>query len=323
MSQRTLSGIAMGSTWAVTVILSGSIGPSLETLREGIQARLDNVDRQMSTWKPESDLSRFNRAAAGSWHSLPVEFFTVLSYALVLARDSSGAYDPTVGPLIDLWGFGAGRQLGDMPSSVAISTARARQGWQLVQIDPAARRAYQPGGIQLDLSSVAKGFSVDEVARYLDAAGIRAYLIEVGGELFARGCKVDRSPWRVGIERPGAAVGAPRYAGDIEKVISLRDQAIATSGDYRHFFERGGMRYSHHIDPRSGCPAAHAVASVSIVADECMRADSLGTTMTVLGPEQGMAYALAHDLAVFFILYSEQGFEERMSPAFDKALQSS
>jgi FAD:protein FMN transferase len=322
MSQRTLSGIAMGSTWAVTVILSGAIGPSLETLREGIQARLDNVDRQMSTWKPESELSRFNRAPAGSWHILPSEFFTVLSYALVLARDSSGAYDPTVGPLIDLWGFGAGRQPGDMPSSVAISTARARQGWQLIQLDPTARRAYQPGGIQLDLSSVAKGFSVDEVSRYLDTEGIRAYLIEVGGELFARGCKADRSPWRVGIERPGAAIGAAQYADEIEKVIALRDQAIATSGDYRHFFECGGVRYSHHIDPRSGCPVAHAVASVSIVADECMRADSLGTTMTVLGPEEGMAYALAHDLAVYFIIYSEQGFEERMSPAFAMSLQS-
>ncbi len=315
---RRFAGQTMGTTWSVTLVAPSAVDAG--ALQRGIQAEVDTVDRQMSTWKPDSDLSRFNNAPAGTWQTLPADMFTVLRYALELARDSGGAYDPTVGPLVNLWGFGPDRRPHEAPSTEAIAAARARVGWQRIQLDPATRRALQPGGAYVDLSSVAKGFSVDEVARYLDRVGASAYLVEVGGELRARGTRPDGKPWHVGIERPGAAAGAVDDITQLEQVIALRDRAIATSGDYRHFFESGANRYSHHIDPRSGKPVTNAVASVSVIATDCMHADSLGTTLTVLGPDEGMAYARRHGLAVFFILRTPGGFEERMSPAFAAAL---
>ena len=163
---------------------------------------------------------------------------------------------------------------------------------------------------------------MDQVARFLDRAGVSSYLVEVGGELRAHGRKPDGSPWHVGIERPGAAAGAVDTPNEVGRIVSLTDKAIATSGDYRHFFESGGTFFSHHIDPRTGYPVSHRVASVSIIADDCMHADSLGTTMTVLGPDEGMAYAKQHGIAVLFILNDAEGtFSERMSPAFAAALR--
>ena len=319
---RRFEGETMGSTWSVNAVLPDGVDEA--TIRQGIQGEVDRVVAQMSTYEADSDLSRFNRAPAGTWQTLPAEFYAVLSYALSLARDSGGAYDPTVGPLVNLWGFGPDKRPHEAPDAKAIDAARARVGWSRIRLDENGHRAFQPGGIYVDLSSVAKGFGVDQVARFLDHAGVHAYLVEVGGELRGKGRKPDGSPWHVGIERPGAAAGAVDDPGQVERIVSLRDKAIATSGDYRHFFESGGRFYSHHIDPRTGYPVAHRVASVSIVADDCMHADSLGTTMTVLGPEEGMRYAKAHGVAVLFILYGENGrFEERMSPAFAKVLKRS
>jgi len=318
---RRFEGETMGTTWSVNAVLPD--GADDRAIERGIQAEVDRVVAQMSTYEPDSDLSRFNRAPAGTWQTLPPEFFAVLRYALGLAKYSGGAYDPTVGPLVNLWGFGPDRRPHEPPDAAAIAAARARVGWSKIRLDEAGHRAFQPGGVYVDLSSVAKGFGVDQVARFLDRSGVRAYLVEVGGELRAHGRKPDGTPWHVGIERPGAATGAVDDPDQVGRIVSLTDKAIATSGDYRHFFESGGRFFSHHIDPRTGLPVAHRVASVSIVADDCMHADSLGTTMTVLGPEAGMAYATKHGIAVLFILYGENGrFEERASPAFLAATKS-
>jgi FAD:protein FMN transferase len=317
---RRFEGETMGTTWSVNAVLPP--GTDDAAIERGIQAEVDRVVAQMSTYEPDSDLSRFNRAPAGTWQTLPREFYQVLSYALTLAKDSGGAYDPTVGPLVNLWGFGPDKRPHEAPDAATIAAARARVGWQRIKLDEATHRAFQPGGVYVDLSSVAKGFGVDQVARYLDTQGIKAYLVEVGGELRAHGRKPDGSPWHVGIERPGAAAGAVDNVDEVGRIVSLDNQAIATSGDYRHFFETGGRFYSHHIDPRTGYPVAHKVATVSILAADCMHADSLGTTMTVLGPEEGMAYAKAHGLAVRFVIYRDDGhFEERMSPAFARAVR--
>lgn len=309
-----LQGRTMGTTWSVLVELSPT--HATDVLQRGIQAELDRVDGQMSTYKPDSDLSRFNRAPAGSWQQLPPEFFTVLRHALQLAKDSDGAYDPTVGPLVNLWGFGPDHRPRQPPTAKAIAAAQARVGWWKVQIDPATRRVRQPGSVYLDLSAVAKGYGVDQVARYLQRMGVGAYLVEVGGELRAHGRKPDGSVWRVGIERPDAAAGAVVDADELIDTVALDEHAIATSGDYRHVFEDGGRYYSHHIDPRSGYPVPHEVASVSVLADECMQADPLGTTLSVMGADKGMAYARAHGLAVLMIVRTADGFVQRMSPAF-------
>jgi thiamine biosynthesis lipoprotein len=309
-----LHGRTMGTTWSVLAELSR--GQSTEVLQQGIQAELDRVDGQMSTYKPGSDLSRFNRAPAGTWQQLPPEFFTVLRHALELAKDSDGAYDPTVGPLVNLWGFGPDQRPRQPPTAQAIAAAQARVGWWKLQADPATRRVRQPGGVYLDLSAVAKGYGVDQVARYLQRIGVGAYLVEVGGELRAHGRKPDGSAWRVGIERPDAAAGAVVDADELIDTVTLDERAIATSGDYRHVFEDGGRYYSHHIDPRSGYPVPHEVASVSVLASDCMQADPLGTTLSVMGADKGMAFAQAHGLAVLMVVRTPQGFVQRMSPAF-------
>lgn len=311
---RTLRGRTMGTTWSVKLVVPQ--GRSEAELQGGIQAEVDRVVAQMSTYEADSDLSRFNRAAPGSWQTLPPEFFSVLSYALALARDTGGAYDPTVGPLVNAWGFGPGSHGHQVPSDAEIEAARARVGWNRIALDEPGRRALQPGGVYVDLSSVAKGFGTDQIARHLERAGVTRYLVDISGELRAHGAGPDGDGWRVAIEKPGAAAGAVSEADQIERVVTLREQSIATSGDYRHFFEDGGRFYSHHIDPRSGRPVEHRIASVTTIAAECMRADSIGTAMMVLGPELGMAYAEKHGLAVLFVLHDGERFVERMSPAF-------
>ncbi len=310
----TLRGPTMGTTWTVKLVVPA--GASAQALQKGIQGEVDRVVAQMSTYEADSDLSRFNRAAAGTWQLLPADFFDVLSYALSLAKDTDGAYDPTVGPLVNLWGFGPGAHRHEVPAEADIAAARARVGWNSIELDPAHRRARQPGGVYVDLSSVAKGFGTDQIARYLGRSGVTSYLVDISGELRAHGRRPDGGDWQVGIEKPGAAVGAVVAADEVERVVTLREQSIATSGDYRHFFEDGGAFYSHHIDPRTGRPVEHRIASVTTIADDCMHADSIGTAMMVLGPEQGMEYARRHDLAVLMIVHDGERFEERASPAF-------
>lgn len=308
-----MQGNTMGTTWSVRAVLP--VDMPLQSLHDGIQARLDLVDGQMSTYKPDSSLSRFNAAPAGSWHALPAECFQVVQHALEVARDSQGAYDPTVGPLVNLWGFGPDAARSEPPSGEAIAAMRERVGWWKLKLDVATQALYQPGGVYLDLSSVAKGYSVDLVGCYLDGLGITSWLVEVGGEMKGRGVKPDGSPWRIGVERPGAA-----DMDQLSCVVPLTDRAIATSGDYRRHFEVAGAHYSHHLDPRTGWPVPHRVASVSVLARDAMQADPMGTLMTVFGPDQGLSYARERGLAVMFILRGVNGLEERLSPAFAAAL---
>src|SRR5687768_10559502 len=269
-----LQGATMGTTWSVKLVVTRGLLPEI---RRGIEARLDRVVAQMSTWEPESDLSRFNRAPAGRWHALPDACVTVLAHALAIAADTAGAYDPTVGPLVDLWGFGPAPRRQTRPPARAIAAARARTGWDRLTLDARARRVRQPGGMSIDLSSIAKGFAVDEVAAHLRARGVTSYLVEIGGELCGHGVKPDGAPWWVALERPPGAAIAASGAGDL--IVALHGLSIATSGDYRRFFEDGGRRYSHTLDPRTGCPVDHGVASVTVLHPECMIADAMATAL--------------------------------------------
>ena len=314
----SLKGLSMGTSWTVTVVVpSSSDLPSLQRL---VQAALDRVDAQMSTYKTDSSLNRFNRAPAGSWQTLEPEFFTVLAHALSVARDSEGAYDPTIGPLVDLWGFGPVTPSAMPPSPSSIDVARARVGWQRLRLDAATRRALQPGGVALDLSAVAKGFGVDEAGRALERAGIASYLVEVGGELRARGHKADGSSWRVGVERPDAAASAAG-AADVGESVLLDDMSIATSGDYRRFRAVDDSRQSHHIDPATGRPVRGGLASVSIVAVDCMQADAWGTAFSVMGVERSMAFARRRNMPALIVERRGDRFVEHATPQFVAMIQ--
>lgn len=307
----TLSGPTMGTSWSVKVV-GLPPGMTLPALQTDLELLLDMVNRQMSTYRPDSDISRFNQADAQSWQVLPEDFYRVLDYALRLAGDTGGAYDPTVGPLVNLWGFGPDKPVLQAPDEAALAAARARIGWQRIRLDGERRAALQPGGLYLDLSSVAKGFAVDKLAEYLAARGLDNYLVEVGGELRASGHKADGSPWRVAVEKPLPGVR------EVERVLSLTSGAVATSGDYRNFFEQDGEVYSHIVDPRTSYPVSHLTASVTVLADTCMEADALATALTVLGPDEGLVFADARQLAVLFIVRTDEGLREVSSQAFQQ-----
>ncbi len=301
-----LAGATMGTTWSARLALPR--GRTEAAARHAIQAALDDVVAQMSTWEPDSDITRYNRTATG-WQTLPAGFFHVLSHALALAEDSGGAYDPTVGPLVNAWGFGPHQRAFEPPSPSAIEAARTRCGWRRVQLDAQHQAALQPGGAYLDLSSIAKGYGVDRAAMALDALGITQYLVEVGGELRARGKRPDGQPWRVAIEVPDAS-------DDHALALPLRDHSIATSGDYRRHAGNGDERYAHTIDPRTGLPVRNNLASVTVLHPGCMEADALATALTVLGEEEGLAYARRHELAALFILRERDAWRVVATPAF-------
>ena len=282
-------------------------------LHAAIQSQLDCVVAQMSTWEVDSDINRFNRLDAGSWQVLPPEFFAVLHYALETANASDGVYDPTVGPLVDAWGFGAAARARQVPDTQALSDARKRVGWQRVVLQAENSSALQPGGVQLDLSAIAKGYGVDCVARCLRERGIDSALVEVGGELYGYGRKLDGSPWQVLVES-----SSDEAADDTRppRVIALDGRAIATSGDRWHAFEQDGVRYSHTLDPRSGHPVRHAPAAVTVVADNAMHADAWATALTVMGVDAGFAFAQHQQLAARFMVRRDGQWVECMTDAF-------
>jgi FAD:protein FMN transferase len=307
-----LRGTSMGTRWSVK--LAAPAAASLDTLRAGIERTLERIVAEMSTWETGSDISAFNRAPAGSWHGLPRNFFHVLEYALGVARDTDGAYDPTVSPLVALWGFGAHASAPAVPTDDEIAVARASVGWNRVVLDPSTKAAKQPGGARLDLSSVAKGFAVDQVAEVLRGAGYGNFLVEIGGELRGEGVKPDGMPWWVALERPPAASTNDTPLSDV--VVALNGLSVATSGSAEHFFDANGRRFSHTVDPRTGAPVAHGLVSVTVLHRECMHADALSTALTVLGPDDGVAHALRIGLAARFVTAGPDGLRERLTPRF-------
>lgn len=306
-----LSGPTMGTTWSVKY--TGTPDEGVEALKGDIEAALEQVNAEMSTYRSDSNLSRFNNAEPGALMTLPGDTVKVLLAALSLSEQTQGAYDVTVGPLVNLWGFGPDPDRFEPPEDGDIERALERVGWQKLLVSE--QQLLQPGGVYVDLSSIAKGFAVDKVAGLLDHHGLKSYLVEVGGELRGKGSKPYNQPWRVAVERPIPGVR------EVEQVVDLKDLALATSGDYRNFFESQGRLYSHTIDPRTGYPVEHQLASVSVLHKSAMMADGLATAMTVLGPDNGMAFAKDHELAVFFIVRTDKGVEELSTPAFDAIVE--
>jgi len=298
-----LAGATMGTTWSARLALPPGVDEA-ET-RRAIQFALDDVVAQMSHWEEGTAITRYNRAQAG-WQALPVQMLEVLDCGLHVARLTEGAYDPTIGALVQAWGFGPHQHAYEPPTDAALHAARVRGGWQRVRRD--GDHAWQDGGVLLDFSSIAKGYGVDCAARALQALGVADFLLEVGGELRAQGLRPDGLPWRVAIEWPDGG-------GHADYVV-LDRQAIATSGDYRRYFQHAGKRHSHTLDPRSGRPVDNGVASVTVLHASCMQADAWATALTVLGAEAGMRMANAQSLAALFVVRGAHGLEPRASRAF-------
>jgi len=311
-TRRMLHGDTIGTTWSAQ-FFAGAARTDTE-LFDAIQRELASVDRQMSHWRPDSNLSRFNEAAAGEWVILPEEFFAVLEFAMGVALESGGAYDPTVGPLVDEWGFGPGLKPRGPPGPAALDRQRRRCGWTRVELDPKGRRARHQGELGLDLSAVAKGFAVDQLARALERSGVTSYLVEIGGEFRAGGVTTGRQPWWVGVEVP--LEGSDPVGDGVEIRVALSGWSMATSGDYRRYFERGSRRWAHTIDPWTGEPACHGLASVSVVHGDCMAADAYSTALMVLGPESGLEFVDRHGLAAVFIVRIEGRLEVLGSERF-------
>jgi len=311
---REFRGESMGTSWSVRLMAADSD----VDYQPGLQAGLDRVVAQMSHWEADSDLGRFNRAPAGTWQVLPEEFFKVLSFAAAVANVTGRACDPTAGVLVNLWGFGPGGRFGqpgfEPPSRQEAQSLAAQHARTSLELDPPRRRAYQPGGMQLDLSAVAKGYGVDCLARYLEGQGVRDYLVEVGGELRGAGVKQDGLPWWVSLEQVDAA-------GPEEIVAALHGLAVATSGDYRRFFMHEGRRHAHTIDPRNGMPVSNGIASVTVVHEECMAADAWSTALTVLGVREGLLLAERKGLAAHFVVREGEGLREYMSSRFRGMLE--
>lgn len=287
-----LAGTTMGTGWSVRCAAADPARAG-EWCR-GIEALLATLVAQLSHWDPGSALCRYNRAPAGSWQRLPVDLAAVVDAALVIAADSDGAFDPTAGPLVDLWGFGPPGPCTGLPDAAAVAAARARVGWQRLQRE--GDGLLQPGGVQLDLSAIAKGHAVDRLSQWLDEAGLPHHLVEIGGELRGQGVKPDGLPWWVGIETPpGVAAGPVR--------VALDGLSIATSGDAIRHFEHAGARHAHTLDPCSGRPLRQAPAAVTVIHPLCRDADGWATALTVLGAEAGLRLAERRGLAARWCRY--------------------
>lgn len=312
-----LQGQSMGTTWSVRCV--GPRELRLDVIKRAIATALADVVAQMSHWEAGSELSRFNAAPAGHAQLLPPAFAAVMDAALRVAAASDGAYDPGAGELVALWGFGpAGlRPRHDepgfmLPDDAAIEAAR--RDWRALRWDAATRRLTQPGGLRLDLSAIAKGYAVDRVSDVLADCGLPDHLVEIGGELRGAGLKPDAQPWWVELEPPAPDCGlAPTR-------VALHSLAIATSGDYRRcFIDADGQRRPHTLDPRTGRPIAHGIASVSVVHDSAMWADAWSTALTVLGPEAGLALANEQGLAAQIVWRDGDGsFREAWTPALQE-----
>ena len=286
---------------------------TIESLDAGIRSQLEQVDALMSTYREDSELSRFNRYPVGVPFFLSPATAEVMREALRISRLSDGAFDVTVGPAVNLWGFGPKGRPERVPNSAELAKALARVDIDALVLEGDTLTKRKP--VYVDLSGIAKGYGTDRVADYLESRGLEDYLVEVGGEIRTHGAKPGGKPWRIAVEKP---ISSER---SVQRVIDLGNVAVATSGDYRNYFVSDGVRYSHTIDPRTGWPITNRVASVTVIDERCATADALATAFTVMGERAGLEMAKRENIAVYFVVRTDDGFETRMSPAFAPYLE--
>ena len=307
----TLHGPTMGTRWSATLDADDCL--DMDDLQQDLAAAVDQVDQQMSPWKPDSDLMRVNRAPVDAWVAVPAELMEVLVCALEVNRQSAGAFDPCVGGLVNAWGFGAAC---DAPDANAIRIARQSKplaAHACLELDSNAGKVRKLTPLQMDLCGIAKGYAVDRMAHVLQEHGVRHALAALDGELRAVGGQSGRLAWSVALESPELERRAARG------VIELEDLAVATSGDYRHFMEVGGARLAHTMDPRRWAPVNNGVASVTVLARTCMQADAWATALLVAGPGEGLAMAQRMEMDVLFLLRRGAGLIELGLGLFGRA----
>lgn len=305
-----LSGGTMGTTWSV--VYGNAKAVDGDHLRGLIEQELADVNDALSTYLPEAEISRLNAREEAVEQRLSPRFAEVLTAALEIGSMTGGAYDVTVGPLVELWGFGARVFDGGVPDAETVAQVARRVGAQRLAWDAESRTLSRPAGMRIDLSSIAKGYAVDRVSALLLEQGLGNTLVEIGGELRARGTRPEGGPWRLAVESPD-----PEGQRFIEALM-VSDAAVATSGDYRNFFEVDGRRYSHLVDPRTGYPVEHELVSVTVIHENCMEADGLATALIVLGLEPALALAESNNLAAHFVSRGADGLEVHYTLAFNQ-----
>lgn len=316
-----VAGDTMGTKYSIQYFFNYS-SPDARDIKKAADILLDDIENKMSTYRSESELSRLNRAAIDKPIQLSSELYLVIQRAQEISVLSEGAFDVTVGPLVNLWGFGPDIQAQDLPSEQQIQQIlREQVGYQYLSLDVAKSSITKQKATYIDLSAIAKGYAVDRLAELMLSYGINNFLVEIGGELRASGSKAKGQPWRVAIEKP--VLGLSGEHNVLEQVIDLNNMSIATSGDYRNFFKIDEQLYSHTLNPKTGKPVTHHLASVSVLHPSAMQADALATAFNVMGADKTIAYAEQHQLAVFLVLREVDKLEHRYSSRFNElALQS-
>ncbi len=308
IKQVHLGGSTMGTTYNIKYLAQDGVA-NADTIEQGIVQQLDMVNQHMSTYRDDSEISRFNQLTTTEPVAISAAMHQVMAEALRLSQITDGALDITVGPLVNLWGFGPKARRERIPTATQLAQQRARVGIKHLHLNGLTLRKELPE-LYLDASSLAKGWGVDVVADYLDSQHITNYMVEIGGEIRLRGHNASGSGWRIAIEKPTAD------ARSTQEIITPGNMAIATSGDYRNYFEHDGVRYSHIINPGTGKPVTNRVVSVTVLDKSSMTADGLATGLMVLGEERALQVAEQHKLAVFMIIKTDQGFKEVVSSAF-------
>lgn len=312
-----LQGRTMGTTYNIKVVATAEEVEALQ-LHAKINAALKQVNQEMSTYIPDSEISRFNKSTSLEPIEISDGFARVLAESIRLGELSGGKLDITVGPLVNLWGFGPEHRPETVPSDELLASTRARVGLRNLHLN-ANQLSKDIPNLYVDLSTTAKGYGVDKIAELIEANGIYNYLVEIGGEMRLKGFKHTGELWAVAIEKPIFDPSGDHRA--VQQVIIPKDNAVATSGDYRIYFEADGQRFSHIIDPDTGKPINHKLVSVTVIEPSSMTADGLSTTLMVMGEEKGMAFAIENDIAALFISKSEHGFTEQFTVKFKQYLK--
>ncbi|PMY70913.1 MULTISPECIES: FAD:protein FMN transferase [Pseudomonas] len=308
-SLESFGGPTMGSTYSIKYVRRAGLAAPSEVQAQ-VERILAQIDRQMSTYRSDSDIERFNDLPANSCQAMPAAVLRLIEVGQQLSRDSQGSFDLTVEPLLNLWGFGPQGRGEAVPSDTALAQVRQRVGYTHLRIE--GDQLCKDAAVEVDFNSIAAGHAVDRIAARLAEMGIDSYLVEATGELKAVGRKPDGSAWRIALEEPRD----DRQLA--ERVIAVDGYGVSTSGDYRNYFQRDGQRYSHTFDARTGRPVEHGLASVTVIHPAAVMADGLSTLLLILGPERGWDYAEKHDIAVFFVIRADTGFVTRSNRAFDR-----